>query len=46
MEILIGIVLFGLIFMLAPYIIGGLMALVAIFVGIVALFVAGVKKIF
>ena len=46
MEILIGLVLFGLVIMLLPYIIAGLLAGFAIFVGLIALFVAGVKKLF
>ena len=45
-EILIGLVLFGLIIMLFPYILAGLMAVVAIFVAIIAAFVFTVKWLF
>ena len=46
MEILIGLVLFGLVVMLFPYILAGLMALVAMFVAVIAAFVFLVKRLF
>jgi VIT1/CCC1 family predicted Fe2+/Mn2+ transporter len=45
-EILTGLLIFGAVIYLLPYILAGAMAILAIFVGIIALFVAGVKKIF
>lgn len=46
MEILITLILIGLVVMLFPYILAGILAATGIFVGIIALFVALVKKIF
>ncbi len=45
MEILIGLLIFGAVIYLLPYIIAGALALFAIFVGTIALFVVGVKKL-
>ena len=46
MEILIGLVLFGLVIMLFPYILAGFMILSGIFVAIIAAFVFTVKRLF
>lgn len=46
MEILIGLLIFGAVIYLLPYIIAGVLAIFAMFVGIIALFVVGVKKLF
>ena len=45
-EILIGLLIFGAVIFLLPYIFVGAMAILAIFVGIIALFVAAVKSLF
>jgi hypothetical protein len=44
MEFLIGLLIFGAVIYLLPYIIAGVLAVVAVFVGIIALFVAFVKS--
>lgn len=46
MEILIGLVLFGLVVMLFPYILAGFMMLVGLFVAVIAAFVFTVKRLF
>jgi hypothetical protein len=46
MEILITLVLIGLVVMLFPYIIGGVVIVLGLFVGAAALVFAGVSKLF
>lgn len=46
MEVLITLVLIGLVVMLFPYILAGIMALVAMFVAVIAAFVYLIKRLF